>query len=61
MTKIEKEVIKWWKQFRPVGWTELAHIENATVNASNTKQNSNLAKLAAQVALKRYNRDGTKK
>lgn len=32
---LKREILSWWRQFRPVGWTILAHIENPTVNTGN--------------------------
>jgi hypothetical protein len=40
------ELLKWWKGFRPIGWSEDEHRKNPTVNASNDR----VARLAKFVA-----------
>lgn len=57
---LKREILSWWRQFRPVGWTILAHIENPTVNTA-SQWDKRLCKIAAKLARSNFNRDGTRK
>lgn len=50
---LKKEILKWWYQFRPKGWSIRAHIENPTVNTTN-EWNTRMAKIAAGIARAKF-------
>jgi hypothetical protein len=57
MTKEQKAILRWWKGFRPIGWTIRNHMENPIINTTRG-HDGNLAKLAGKIANMNYNNLG---
>lgn len=52
---LKNEILSWWKQFRPMSYTIVDHIENPTVNTV-SGWDIRLAKIAAKIARANFNR-----
>ena len=49
VTDVEQAALEWWRELRPVGWTEAEHLKHPTVNVCGTERGRRLALAVAHM------------